>query len=81
MVYCRGQALFVIDVSEVMQELLISDYTQVACSVGLIHPFCHPQSKVGKLASTKQYHMVFTNGTEEHNGYNDGFMNYKALFE
>jgi hypothetical protein len=25
--------------------------------------------------------MVFINGTEEHDGYNDGFVNYKALFE
>jgi hypothetical protein len=86
MVYCRGQAWFGIDVSEVMQELLISklsngDYTRATCRVGLIHPFCHPQSKVGKFASTKQYHMVFINGTEEHDGYNDGFMNHEALFE
>jgi hypothetical protein len=86
MLYCRGQASFGIDISEVMQELLIrdfsnGDYTQATCCVGLIHPFFHPQSKLGKLASTKQYHMVFINGTEEHDGYNDGFMNYEALFE
>jgi hypothetical protein len=69
-----------------MQELLISDfsngnYTWGKCRVGLIHPFFHPQSKVGKLASTNQYHMFFINGTEEHDGYNYGFMNYEALFE
>jgi hypothetical protein len=86
MVYCRGQASFGIEVSEVMQELLISDllngdYTRATCRVGLIHPCCHPRYKVGKFASTKQYHMVFINGTEEHDGYNDGFMNYEALFE
>jgi hypothetical protein len=86
MVYCHGQALFRTEVSEVMQEMLISDrsngdYTRVTCRVGLIHPFFHLQSKVGKFASTKQYHMVFINGTEEHYGYNDGFMNYEALFE
>jgi hypothetical protein len=86
MVYCCVPASFGIDVSEVMQELLISehsngDYTRATCCVGLIHPCRHPQSKVGKLASTKQYHMVFINGTEEHDGYNDGFMNYEALFE
>jgi hypothetical protein len=44
-------------------------------------PFFHPQSKVGKFASTKQCHMVFINGTEENDGYNDGFMNYEALLE
>jgi hypothetical protein len=76
MVYCRGQASISIDVSEVMQELLISDisngdYTRATCRVGLIHPCCHPQSKVVKLASTNQYHMVFINGTEKHDGYND----------
>jgi hypothetical protein len=86
MVYFHGQASFGIEVSEVMQELLISDlsngdYTQVTCRVCLIHPFCHPQSKGGKFASTKKYHMVFINGTEEHDGYNDGFMNYEALFK
>jgi hypothetical protein len=86
MVYCRGQASLGIDVSEVMQELLISDlsngdYTRATCRVGLIHPFCHPQSKVGKLASTKQYCMFLINVTEEHDGYNDGFMNYEALLE
>jgi hypothetical protein len=25
--------------------------------------------------------MLFINGTEEHDGYNDGFMNYESLFE
>jgi hypothetical protein len=85
MVYCCGQASICIDVSEVMQELLISDlsngdYTQATCHVGLIHPCCHPQSKIGKFASTKQYHMVFINGTDEHDGYNYGFMNYEAPF-
>jgi hypothetical protein len=85
MVYCRGQASFGIDVFEVMRELLISDllngdYTRATCRVGLIHPFCHPQSKVG-IASTNQYHMIFVNGIEEHDGYNDGFMNYETLFE
>jgi hypothetical protein len=85
-VLCCGKALFGINVSEVMQEMLISDlskgdYTRATCRLGLIHPFCHPQSKVGKLAISKQYHMMFMNGTEERNGYNDGFMNYEALFE
>jgi hypothetical protein len=69
-VYCRGQALFGVDISEVMRELLISDlsngdYTRAKCCVGLIHPCCHPQSKIGKFAFTKQYHMVLINGTEE----------------
>jgi hypothetical protein len=78
MVYCRGQASLRIDVSDVMQELLVSDlltgdYTRATCRVGLIRPFCHPRSKVGKLDSTKNYYMVFINGTEEHDGYNNGF--------
>jgi hypothetical protein len=33
------------------------------------------------LSIFKQYHMVFMNGTEERVAYNDGFMNYEALFE
>jgi hypothetical protein len=78
MVYCHGQASFRIELSEVLSN---GDYTQATCRVGLIHPFCHPQSKVGKFASTKQYHIVFINGTEEHDGYNDGFINYEALLE
>jgi hypothetical protein len=86
MVYCRGQDSFGIYVYEVMQELLISDlsngdYTRATCRVSIIHPCCHPQSKVGKLASTKKYHTVFINGTEEHYVYNDGFMHYEALLE
>jgi hypothetical protein len=86
MVLCRGQASFGIDVSEVMQGLLLSDlskgdHTQATCHLGQIHPFCHPQSKVGKLATSKRYNMVLMNGTEECAGYNDGFLNYEALLE
>jgi hypothetical protein len=86
MVYCCGQASFGIELYEVMQELLISDllkgdYTRAICRVGLIHPCFHPQSKVGKIASKKQYYMVFINDTEKHDGYNDGLMNCEALFE
>jgi hypothetical protein len=86
MVLCCGQALFGIDVSDVMQDLLISDlskgdYTRATCRLGLIHPFYHPQSQVGKLAISKQYHVVLMNGTYERGGYNYGFMNYECLFE
>jgi hypothetical protein len=48
-----------------------------------MHPFCHPQSKVGKLSSTKNYHVMFMNGPNEKNscGYNDGFMDYESVIE
>jgi hypothetical protein len=86
MVLCHGQASFGIDVSDVMQDLLISDilkgdYNRATCRLGLIHPCCHPQSKVNKLAILKQYHMVCMNGSEESGGYHDGFMNYECIFE
>jgi hypothetical protein len=48
-----------------------------------MHPFCHPQSKVGKLSSTKNYHVMFMKGpNEKHScGYNDGFTDYEAVIE
>jgi hypothetical protein len=54
-------------ISKVMVKLLIGDlsngdYTRAKYSVGLIYPCCHPQSKVGKFASTKQYYTVSING-------------------
>jgi hypothetical protein len=48
-----------------------------------MHPFCHPQSKVEKLSSTTNYHVMFMNGPNEKRscGYNAGFTDYEAVLE
>jgi hypothetical protein len=88
MVFCHAQALYGIVSSDVIKDLLTSEftkgaYTRASCWIGLMHPFCHPQSKVGKLSSTKNYHVMFMNVPNEKRscGYNDGFTDYEAVIE
>jgi hypothetical protein len=59
------------------------EYTRAICRIGLMQPFCHPQSHVGKLCSTKNYHVMFLNGPNDKRstGYNDGFTDYEAVIE
>jgi hypothetical protein len=48
-----------------------------------MHPFCHPQSNVGKFSSSKQYHVMFMTGPHEKRscGCNDGFTDYEAVIK
>jgi hypothetical protein len=88
MVFCCAQASYGIVLLDVIIDILTSEfmkgaYTRASCRIGLMHPCCHPQSKVGKLSSTKNYHVVFMNGPNEKRscGYNDGFTDYESVIE
>jgi hypothetical protein len=88
MVFRRAQASYIMVLSDVMKDLLTSEftkgeYTRAICRIGLMHPFCHPQSHVRKLCSTKNYHVMFLTGpNDKHStGYNDGFTDYKAVID
>jgi hypothetical protein len=64
-------------------EFTKGEYTPAICRIGLVHPFCQPQSHVGKLCSTKNYHVMFLTGPNDKRstGYNDGFTDYEAVIE
>jgi hypothetical protein len=88
MVFRRAQALYGIVLSDVMKGLLTSEftkgkYTRAMCWIGLMHPFCHPQSHIEKLCSTKNYHVMFLTGPNDKlsTGYNDGLTDYEAVIE
>jgi hypothetical protein len=88
MVLCHAQALYKKFLADVIIDILTSEftkgaYTRASCQIGLMHPFCHPQSKVGKLSSTKKYHVMFMNGPNEKRccGYNNSFTDYEAVIE
>jgi hypothetical protein len=88
MVFRRAQASYGIVLSDVMKGLLTSEftkgeYTRAICRIGLMHPLCHPQSHVGKLCSTKNYHVMFLTGLNDKRstGYNDGFTDYETMIE
>jgi hypothetical protein len=88
MVFRLAQASYGIALSDVMKGLLTSEftkreYTRAICRIGMMHPFCHPQSHVGKLCSTKKYHVMFLTGPNDKRstGYNDGFTYYEAVIE
>jgi hypothetical protein len=79
MVFRRAQASYGIVISDVMKGLLTTEftkgeYTRAICRIGLVHPFCHPRSHVGKLCSTRNYHVMFLTGPHDKRstGYNDG---------
>jgi hypothetical protein len=59
------------------------EYTRAMCRIGLMHPFCHPQSHVGKLCSTRNYHIMFLAGPHDKlsTGYTDVFTDYEAMIE
>jgi hypothetical protein len=46
-------------------------------------PICQPQSHVGKLCSTKNYHVMFLTGPNDKRStwYNDGFTDYEVVIE
>jgi hypothetical protein len=78
MVFRRAQASYRIVLSDVMKGLLTSEitkgeYTRAICQIGLMHPFFHPQSHVGKLCSISN--------DKRSTGYNDGFTDYEAVIE
>jgi hypothetical protein len=88
MVFRRAQASYGIVLSDVMKGLLTTEftkgeYTRAICRIGLMHPFFHPQSHVGKLCSTRNYHVMFLTGpNDKHStGFNDGFTDYEAVIE
>jgi hypothetical protein len=88
MVFRQAHASYGIVLSDVMQGLLTTEftkgeYTRAICRIGLMHPFCHPQSHVGKLSSTRNYHVMFLNGPHDKRstGFNDGFTDYEAVIE
>jgi hypothetical protein len=66
-----------------MSEFTKGEYTRAICQIGLMHPCCHPQSHVGKLCSTKNYHVMFLTGPKNKRStrYNDGFTDYEAVIE
>jgi hypothetical protein len=86
MVFRGAQALYGIVLSDVMKgslttEFTKGEYTQAICRIGMMHPFCHPQSHVGKLSSTRNYHVMFLTGPHDKHstGFNDGFTDYEAV--
>jgi hypothetical protein len=88
MVFRGAQASYVIVLSDVMKGLLTSEftkgeYTRAICRIGLMHPFFHPQYHVGKLCSTKNYHVMFLTGPNDKRstGYYDEFTDYEAVIE
>jgi hypothetical protein len=48
-----------------------------------MHPFCHPQSHVDKLCSTRNYHVMLLTGPHDKRstGYNDGYTDCEAVIE
>jgi hypothetical protein len=88
MVFRRAQASYGIVLSDFMKGLLTTEftkgkYTRAICRIGLMHPFCHPQSHVGKLCSTISYHVMLLTGPHDKcsTGYNDGYTDYEAVIE
>jgi hypothetical protein len=88
MVFRRAQASYRIVLSDVMKGILTTEftkgeYTRAICRIGLMHPFFHPHSYVGKLCSTRKYHVMFLTGPHDKRstGYNDGYTGYEAVIE
>jgi hypothetical protein len=86
MVFRQAQASYGIVLSDVMKVLLTTEftkgeYTRAMCRIGLMHPFFHPQSHVGKLCSIRNYHVMFLTGphAKRSTGYNDGYSDYEAV--
>jgi hypothetical protein len=88
MVFRRAQASYGTVLSDVMigiptTEVTKGEYTRDMCQIGLMHPFCHPKHHVGKLCSTRNYHVMFLTGPHDkrNTGYNDGFTEDEAAIE
>lgn len=64
-----------------------ADYVRWSMEVRAIFPNCHPQSKIGRLASTSMYHIVFLRGTDVDRdcpcsvSSHDGMFDYNGLWQ